>query len=532
MPKSRSTLPAGYKDGGGREDDSKEEDHDLGESSVSGLPSDSSPLSGHESLKKGENRSKEPNKRARVAKRRAENGGVIEEDGLETGEAGVAFDASEMMPGPKKRSQVAVENEYVHNRDSPTRSSMIAGTNVMTNFWRPTLPSESAVPLPSTDVNSDLWTTDGYNHGKKQLVFRTGWPKSKPIDSLPQGPYITQPPQYRTDSSSVPSSNLASSSTGPNEMMLDFSLRYKSDDLTFKSGLPKSIQRAVDAEAAAAAAAAASSSDLNATAPTNPSHTNSNDRIPSTHQLHSSGKPNIEIVNTIITQVSPNSQRSSSRNGSSTVVHFWHDTSPTSMVSHIDLTEAHIASNVDMYNESHQDMAHETDIGAESTHTFVNVPYNSVGPSVPTSLSTYDFVSFESPDARKRRKSASRGEEDGTTATNGRGRRRSPIWSNFIRVGPKFVCQLCKPSNPNLFSPSVTTRTLRRHITSAHPEVAEEYGFISSHDRGSPDVHLNPAYSIDSNVNEAELDSIHGVEGSKHHEFHTMEASDAAVDQH
>ena len=52
-----------------------------------------------------------------------------------------------------------------------------------------------------------------------------------------------------------------------------------------------------------------------------------------------------------------------------------------------------------------------------------------------------------------------------------RGRRKSSIWSHFaLQNDHKYACRFCKSTT--VFSSSVTTRTLKKHIISYHPDVA------------------------------------------------------------
>lgn len=537
MPKPRATPASGYNGRAGREDDSKEEDQQAEkESTPLGHPMHDPKPTGSENSKKGGSSTQIPSKRTRGAKRRAEAADVPTEDCDDIMTADPSFESGEMAPTTKKRSLTTMENDYSSIREHPTRANSIEGVSTLPNFWKPGLPSDSAVPLPSPDVNADLWTADGYNHGKKKLTFRTGWPKSKPMDSLPQAPFLTHTMQYRIDSTPSPSVSPIPTSSGPGEMMMDFSLRYKGDDLTFKSGLPKAIQRTVDAEAAAAAAAAAASAS---------SQTEPNMHMENHH--HNGPEKSLDMVNTIITHITP-SQRNGRNGGSSApTVHFWHDTSPATLSGDSPSPDPIlVSSSVDMFQDNHhhhhlqqqhhgQHQHHGSVEGHElgdhtmepmAAHTFVNIPFNATAPGSNAPIATYDFVSFESPDMRKQRASLNAEEEElgSQVAPSGRGRRRSPIWSNFARIGNKFVCQLCKPTNQSQFSPSVTTRTLRRHISSAHPEVAEEYGFIQPQERiqhqHHAEVSMDPAaYATGILEGEEALPDMDDLKSESHHDL-------------
>lgn len=481
MPKVKTAPPSGFHGRVAQEDESKGDDHE--DTPSADASTHNSKRTDADTSKKNESTSRSTAKRARGAKRRPEGDNQPTEEGRDVGPADPSFEQGELPTAAKKRAPLPNDNDYSTNREHPIRSNAIEGAGIITNLWKPGLPSDTAVPPPTPDANAELWTSEGFTHGKKPLVFRTGWPKSKPIDGSPNAPFLTHTMQYRIDTAPSPSISPIPVSSGPNEMMMDFSLRYKSEDLTFKSGLPKAIQKAVEAEAAAAAAAAAAA---NASSTSHPKDT------ANAGNGNVSEKP-LEMVNTIVTHITPSHR--TNRNGSSAPsVHFWHDTTPAALSGAAESSD--VSSHLELYNHDiTHDLNHPSD--APATHTFVNIPFNNPAGSGPASMSTYDFVSFEAPDMRKR-KNGGQGDEEGAPPT-GRGRRRSPIWSNFARIGTKFVCQLCKPSNANQFSPSVTTRTLRRHITTAHPEVAEEYGFIQPIDRQAEGT-LEPGYEVDAEV--------------------------------
>lgn len=506
MPKVKTTPLPGFHSRIAQEDVAKGDDHE--DTPLAGPPSQNSKRNDADTAKKAESTSRATAKRARGAKRRAEGDTLSAEEGRDVGSADPSFEQGELPTATKKRAPPTSDNDYSTSRDHPIRSNAIEGAGIITNLWKPGLPSDAVVPPPTPDANADLWTSEGFTQGKRPLVFRTGWPKSKPIDGSPNAPFLTHTMQYRVDPSPPHSISPIPATSGPNEMMMDFSLRYKSEDLTFKSGLPKAIQKAVEAEAAAAAAAAAAAQASSAPLARGPGHAENG---------NNADKP-LEIINTIVTHITPSHR--TNRNGSTAPsVHFWHDTTPATLSGAAESSD--MSPNLELYNHDPNEVSH--DLGhvseAPATHTFVNIPFNNPTGAGTSSMSTYDFVSFEAPDMRKRR-NGTPGDEEGAPPT-GRGRRRSPIWSNFARIGTKFVCQLCKPSNANQFSPSVTTRTLRRHITSAHPEVAEEYGFIQPIDRSAEGA-LEPGYDVD-----AEAAMEHHAH--EHHED-AVEEADAGED--
>lgn len=139
-----------------------------------------------------------------------------------------------------------------------------------------------------------------------------------------------------------------------------------------------------------------------------------------------------------------------------------------------------------------------------STSTFSTTP----------STTNFSFINVESPfspSKSSRQASAQSTTQDANLPTTGlRGRRRSPIWTYFALTNEKYVCQVCKDTNlTGTFSQSVTTRTLKKHLSSHHPELPIDFTQVPDPQdhhvvaqdgmmEAEPDLdHLNNIHSLD-----------------------------------
>lgn len=387
-----------------------------------------------------------------------------------------------MRSPPKKRTSASHAIDDPTNRVSTGKSSAIVGEQTLPNFWKAYVSSEAPV-MSHSEMHSDIWPLESPS-SSKPLVFRSGWPrKRKNGNANPNFTAATPSGEFVLNMTTV-ASPPASSSTGPAEMTFDFAVPV-ANDYTFRSGLPKAIQRTMAAEAASLAPLGPQISEDSSHSAVE-LQTEANKGKKAKEYSFKRATPYRLLTANTITHISqePNVPEPKGRAGRS----YWHDTSP---YPHKDsATEAvqdpyHSSTPQQYYYVQHKiQFDTEQVIELDPHQDQVEQTFTSATDAAqPSNHPTINFIPFQPWDGSR---SSSNGHPSRATRTTDdgesiatlpippatRGRRRSPIWNHFVLEENKFVCQLCKEVTTT-FAASVTTRTLRKHVAALHPDYAE-----------------------------------------------------------
>ena len=317
-----------------------------------------------------------------------------------------------------------------------------AGDELNTFFYQPphSSYSEPSISTPIRDTKTR----------KKLFTFRSGLPK------LANGSDAQSGVQFEFHS------------TGPIV-----------DELQFESGLPKELLQRINADQHASTEAKTAEKP------------NAHDNDPTTIT-----SPSIEQANSKMTSSTSNQYNNTDIQATPRANHIWiTDIVPSASPPLPTAQTPHQTNSFHIIGaSSHQ---HTTVFVTEFPYGTASIPHQSPPPpsSVPT---TFSFVNVDMEFLLSPRKPSI--QENGTEAsltsssppsTSGshsvshalsskprplspfgvpRGRRKSPIWAHFVLQNEKYACRICKSST--VFSYSVTTRTLKKHIMSYHPEIA------------------------------------------------------------